>query len=74
MFTLWTVYINNSLQRGVVPIRHMFIPKLECGIFYVDENDHMGFQRSDEICKAHTEHLFHMRLEFSGKAEADSYH
>lgn len=52
----------------------MFIPKLECGIFYVDENDHMGFQRSDEICKAHTEHLFHMRLEFSGKAEADSYH
>ncbi|CAI9266031.1 unnamed protein product [Lactuca saligna] len=48
--------------RGVEPIQHMFIREPEHGIFYLDSQNRMCFQRYDDLPAAPTEHLFHLRM------------
>nr|KAJ0202042.1 hypothetical protein LSAT_V11C600336070 [Lactuca sativa] len=53
--------INNSLPLGVDPIQHQFISAPEHGMFYLDKNRRMCFQRTTEIPKAPTTHLVGLR-------------
>ena len=43
-------------------MQHKFIPLPEHGIFYFDGNQ-MCFQRTEDLYKAPTEHLFNLRCE-----------
>nr|KAJ0203668.1 hypothetical protein LSAT_V11C500230750 [Lactuca sativa] len=49
--------INNSLPISVEPFHHKFISVPEHGMFYLDKNRKMCFQRTTEIPKAPTTHL-----------------
>nr|KAJ0215092.1 hypothetical protein LSAT_V11C300128740 [Lactuca sativa] len=53
--------INNSLPLGVDPVQHQFISAPEHGMFYLDKNRRMCFQRTTEIPKAPTTHLLGLR-------------
>nr|KAJ0186290.1 hypothetical protein LSAT_V11C900505330 [Lactuca sativa] len=53
--------INNSLPLGVDPVQHQFISAPEHGMFYLDKNRRMCFQRTTEIPKAPTTHLVGLR-------------
>nr|KAJ0220569.1 hypothetical protein LSAT_V11C200055920 [Lactuca sativa] len=53
--------INNSLPFGVDPVQHQFISAPEHGMFYLDKNRRMCFQRTTEIPKAPTTHLVGLR-------------
>ncbi|CAI9260052.1 unnamed protein product [Lactuca saligna] len=53
-----TRYINDELPIGVEPIQYMFIPKPEHGIFYLNSQNQICFQRTDGLPSAPTEHLF----------------
>nr|KAJ0208954.1 hypothetical protein LSAT_V11C400222450 [Lactuca sativa] len=53
--------INNSLPFGVDPVQHQFISAPEHGMFYLDKNKRMCFQRTIEIPKAPTTHLVGLR-------------
>ena len=53
--------INNSLPISVDPIQHKFISVPEHGMFYLDKNRKMCFQRTVEIPKAPTSHLIGLR-------------
>lgn len=55
-------------------IQHLFIREINHGLFYVDNNDQMCFQRSVDLHKTPTEHIFYLRLECKGKPEADYYY
>ena len=54
---------------SVEPVQHMFIPEPEHGIFYLDSQNQMCFQRTNDLPSAPTEHLFHLRLEGLGHYE-----
>lgn len=43
-------------------------------MFYIDNQDHMWVQWSTDLCKTHSENLFHLILECKEQLEADSYH
>nr|KAJ0221449.1 hypothetical protein LSAT_V11C200050790 [Lactuca sativa] len=53
--------INNSLPLDVDPVQHQFISAPEHGMFYLDKNMRMCFQRTFEIPKAPTTHLVGLR-------------
>nr|KAJ0208712.1 hypothetical protein LSAT_V11C400177180 [Lactuca sativa] len=53
--------INNSLPISVDPVQHKFISAPEHGMFYLDKNRKMCFQRTVEIPKAPTTHLIDLR-------------
>nr|KAJ0215988.1 hypothetical protein LSAT_V11C300154590 [Lactuca sativa] len=53
--------INNSLPISVDPVRHKFISVPEHGMFYLDKNRRLCFQRTVEIPKAPTTHLVGLR-------------
>nr|KAJ0210324.1 hypothetical protein LSAT_V11C400198580 [Lactuca sativa] len=53
--------INNSLPLGVDPVQHQFISAPEHGMYYLDKNRRMCFQRTTEIPKAPTTHLVGLR-------------
>nr|KAJ0211621.1 hypothetical protein LSAT_V11C400205910 [Lactuca sativa] len=53
--------INNSLPLGVDPVQHQFISAPEHGMYYLDKNRRMCFQRTTEIPKAPTTHLVDLR-------------
>nr|KAJ0198041.1 hypothetical protein LSAT_V11C700384070 [Lactuca sativa] len=53
--------INNSLPIGVDPVQHKFISVPEHGMFYLDKNRKMCFQRTAEIPRAPTTHLVGLR-------------
>nr|KAJ0199490.1 hypothetical protein LSAT_V11C600300660 [Lactuca sativa] len=53
--------INNYLPLGVDPVQHQFISAPEHGMFYLDKNRRMCFQRTTEIPKAPTTHLVGLR-------------
>nr|KAJ0218908.1 hypothetical protein LSAT_V11C300135980 [Lactuca sativa] len=53
--------INNSLPLSVDPVQHQFISAPEHGMFYLDKNRRMCFQRTTEIPKAPTTHLVGLR-------------
>nr|KAJ0217646.1 hypothetical protein LSAT_V11C300129660 [Lactuca sativa] len=53
--------INNSLPFGVDSVQHQFISAPEHGMFYLDKNRRMCFQRTIEIPKAPTTHLVGLR-------------
>nr|KAJ0224146.1 hypothetical protein LSAT_V11C200097460 [Lactuca sativa] len=53
--------INNSLPISVDPVQHKFISAPEHGMFYLDKNRKMCFQRTAEIPKAPTTHLVGLR-------------
>nr|KAJ0196696.1 hypothetical protein LSAT_V11C700362690 [Lactuca sativa] len=53
--------INNSLPISVDPVQHKFISVPEHGMFYLDKNRKMCFQRTAEIPKAPTTHLVGLR-------------
>nr|KAJ0194309.1 hypothetical protein LSAT_V11C800413730 [Lactuca sativa] len=53
--------INNSLPISVDPVQHKFISAPEHGMFYLDKNKRMCFQRTAEIPKAPTTHLVGLR-------------
>nr|KAJ0208728.1 hypothetical protein LSAT_V11C400178780 [Lactuca sativa] len=53
--------INNSLPLSVDPVQHQFISAPEHGMFYLDKNRRMCFQRTTEIPKAPTSHLVGLR-------------
>nr|KAJ0205854.1 hypothetical protein LSAT_V11C500251910 [Lactuca sativa] len=53
--------INNSLPISVDPVQHKFISAPEHGMFYLDKNRRMCFQRTAEIPKAPTTHLVGLR-------------
>ena len=53
--------INNSLPISVDPVQHKFILVPEHGMFYLDKNRKMCFQRTAEIPKAPTTHLVGLR-------------
>ena len=58
-----TKYINNKLPTGVEPIQLLFIRSPEHGMFYMDANHQMCFQRTTDLPATQTEHLYHLRLE-----------
>jgi hypothetical protein len=67
--------INNSLPMGVDPIQHLFITEPEHGIFYLDKNHRMCFQRTAEIPKAPLDHLVGLRQGCMGHEDLEkSYH
>ena len=74
LYPYGTRYIDNSLPAGVEPVQHFFIRSPEHGIFYMDSNHQMCFQRTSDLLRAQTEHLFHLRLECMGHVEQDGYH
>ena len=43
-------------------------------MFYMDSNHQMCFQRTSDLQKAQTEHLFHLRLECMGHKEEEGFH
>nr|KAJ0214697.1 hypothetical protein LSAT_V11C400189010 [Lactuca sativa] len=53
--------INNSLPLSVDPVQHQLISAPEHGMFYLDKNRRMCFQRTTEIPKAPTTHLVGLR-------------
>ncbi|KAL7602544.1 hypothetical protein Lser_V15G21881 [Lactuca serriola] len=53
--------VNNSLPLSVHPVQHQFISAPEHGMFYLDKNKRMCFQRTTEIPKAPTTHLVGLR-------------
>nr|KAJ0191247.1 hypothetical protein LSAT_V11C800391630 [Lactuca sativa] len=53
--------INNSLPISVDLVQHKFISAPEHGMFYLDKNRKMCFQRTAEIPKAPTTHLVGLR-------------
>nr|KAJ0188603.1 hypothetical protein LSAT_V11C900505350 [Lactuca sativa] len=53
--------INNSPPVSVDPVQHKFISVPEHGMFYLDKNRKMCFQRTVEIPKAPTSHLIGLR-------------
>ena len=53
--------INNSLPQGVEPVQHQCILEPEHGIFYLDAQNRMCFQRIVEIPNAPTSHLVDLR-------------
>nr|KAJ0201364.1 hypothetical protein LSAT_V11C600326050 [Lactuca sativa] len=53
--------INNSLPLDVDPVQHQFISAPEHGMYYLDKNRRMCFQRTTEIPKAPTTHLVCLR-------------
>ena len=55
-----TKYINNTLPAGVEPVQHVFIRSPEHGMFYMDANHQMCFQRTSDLPQAQTEHLYHL--------------
>ena len=72
--SLGSVLINNIPPAGVNSIPRLFIREPVHGVFYQDEKGQMCFQRTDELFKAPTVHLFHLRLELKGHRESGSYH
>ncbi|CAI9300651.1 unnamed protein product [Lactuca saligna] len=69
-----TRYINNKLPTGVEPIQYMFIRELEHSIFYLDGQNYMCFQYTDELPAAPTKHLFHLRMEGLSHFEHEREH
>ncbi|CAI9292107.1 unnamed protein product [Lactuca saligna] len=57
------VYINNKLLVGVEPIQHVFIWEPKHGIFYLDNQNQMCFQRIEDLPFAPTKQLFHLHVE-----------
>lgn len=53
--------LNNSLPIGVEPVQHQFISVPEHGMFYLDKNRKMCFQRTVEIPRDPTTHLVGLR-------------
>ena len=43
-------------------------------MFYMDANHHMCFQRTTDLRKAQTEHLYHLRLECMSHPEQDGFY
>ena len=41
----------------------MFIPELEHGIFYLDSQNHICFQCTDDLLVVPIKHLFHLHIE-----------
>ncbi|CAI9286777.1 unnamed protein product [Lactuca saligna] len=63
-------YKNTLRQEGLIH-EYMFIPEPEHKIFYLDSQNQMCFQRTDDLPSAPTEHLFHLRLEGLGHYELE---
>ncbi|KAL7609786.1 hypothetical protein Lser_V15G10482 [Lactuca serriola] len=53
--------IDNSLPISVEPVQHKFISVPEHGMFYLDKNRKMCFQRTAKIPRAPTTHLVGLR-------------
>ena len=53
--------INNTLPQGVEPVQHQCILEPEHGIFYLDAQNNMCFQRTVELPNSPTDHLYHLR-------------
>ena len=53
--------INNTLPQGVEPVQHRCILEPERGIFYLDAQNNMCFQRTEELQIAPTSHLVDLR-------------
>ncbi|KAL4586416.1 hypothetical protein LXL04_011052 [Taraxacum kok-saghyz] len=68
-----TRYINNKLPAGVEPVQYLFIRQPEHGMFYMDANFQMCFQRTSDLPAAPTEHLYHLRLECMGHPEQEGF-
>lgn len=58
-----TVYTNNTLPADVVCVQDPCITEPERGLFFVNNEDHMCFQRFVDLHTAPTEHIFHHILE-----------
>ena len=56
-----TDLINNSLPQGVDPVQHQCILEPVHGIFYLDAQGQMCFQRTSELQIAPTSHLVDLR-------------
>lgn len=69
-----TRYINNTLPAGVEPVQYKFIRQPEHGMFYMDANFQMCFQRTSDLSAAQTEHLYHLRLECMGHPEQEGFY
>ena len=69
-----TRYIDNTLPAGVEPVQHLFIRSPEHSMFYMDSNHQMCFQRTSDLPKAQTEHLFHLHLECMGHEKQYGFH
>ncbi|CAI9283974.1 unnamed protein product [Lactuca saligna] len=70
-----TIYINNKLPLGVELIKCIFIWEPVHDILYLASQNHMCFQRTDDLLGAPTKHLFHLRTECIGHKEFEQgYH
>ncbi|KAL4590854.1 hypothetical protein LXL04_003798 [Taraxacum kok-saghyz] len=69
-----TRYINNTPPTGVEPVQYKFIRFPEHGMFYMDANFQMCFQRTSELPAAQTEHLYHLRLECIGHPKQEGFY
>lgn len=60
---------------GIDLVQLLFIHKPKHDILYMDESHQMCFQCLDDLAKAPTKHLFHLRLECMGHKELeDNYY
>ncbi|KAL4581018.1 hypothetical protein LXL04_017224 [Taraxacum kok-saghyz] len=53
--------INTTLPQGVEPVQHRCILEPEHGIFYLDAQNNMCFQRTSDLQNAPTSHLVDLR-------------
>ena len=67
-----TRYMNNKLLVGVEPVQDMFIQEPKHGILYLDSQNHMHFQRTDDLPAAPTENLFHICMDGIRHKDLDS--
>ncbi|CAI9282794.1 unnamed protein product [Lactuca saligna] len=63
MLPYGTRYINNDLPLDVEPVQYMFIREPKHVIFFLESQNHMCFQRTDDLSSAPIKHLFHLCIE-----------
>lgn len=70
-----TVYTNKRFPVSVESIQHLIIREPEHDILYLDEQNHMCFECTEDLHSTPTKHLFHLCLECMGHEEVEQdYH